>query len=246
MVHSATLHADHPGHSTLGVGNVRDLKYALRRLLEGPKLDAMDFHTHGAPGAVELGTDHLTVNTLEEFRNEGFDALFKAGGVVEFHGCNVAERAIGELFLAEFGSIFLRGAGGEVRGSTSYGFQDPLYSGETAHLWGEWVTAEVRVGGGVRMRNQLHLHPHLIRRGIERLRQLVAQQSTPRAGRARQPGPVGLGAIAMMGVSADLDLAERYLDSNGGQPSYRSVYFARDSLSRARRSLGEANAFVLR
>jgi hypothetical protein len=109
MGYSASLHAgDQPGHSTLGVGSVDNLRHSLRRLLDGPELDAMDFHTHGAPGVIGIGEDKLTVNALDQFRDQGVDALFKTGARVEFHGCNVAEGAIGELFLAEFGSIFLR------------------------------------------------------------------------------------------------------------------------------------------
>lgn len=247
MVHSATRHAEgHAGHSTLGAGSVAELKHAFQRMLSGPELDAMDFHTHGSPGSILLGEDRLNVNTLDELRDCGFEGLFKAGAVVEFLGCNVAEEARGEVFLAEFGAIVLRGQGGEVRGSTSVGFQDPLFSGEMAHFWGDWVTAEVLAGGAVRLRNHRHLHPHLIRGGIERLRQLVAERRRRSAGRARESGLGSLRELALIGVESDLDRAERYLDANGGRPSYRFVYHAYDFLSQARTAYGEAAAFVLR
>jgi hypothetical protein len=235
MVHSATLHAgEQAGHSTVGVESVDNLKQTLRRIVGGPELDAMDFHTHGHAGSVNLGQNWLNVNALDGFRGEGFDAIFKAGARVEFLGCNIAEQAVGELFLAEFGSIFLRRHGGEVLGSTSVGFQDPLYTGEIPHFWGVWVTAEVFGGGAVRMRNHRHLHPHLIRREIGRLRELVESRLTnrPRA-RAPHPGSTGLDEWALLDVAQQLDQAESYLDLNGGRPSYRFVYHAYDSLSRA-------------
>jgi hypothetical protein len=103
------------------------------------------------------------------------------------------------------------------------------------------------VGGAIRMRNHRHLHPHLIRREIERMRQLVRQRSVrPSTPGARRPGPVGLREIALLSVSIDLDRATQYLDSHGGRPSYRLVYHAYDFLSRARDGFGEAMALVFR
>ena len=106
----ATDHADGPGHSTMNAESIRHLVDVFTHLKKrGTKVDRLDFHTHGAPGHLAIGADFLGFQELSDnFKNRGFEKIFKKNARVFFHGCNVADRADGEMFLAVFGAIFLR------------------------------------------------------------------------------------------------------------------------------------------
>jgi hypothetical protein len=223
---NAQRHVDGPPdeEQAVEVTSIDELKQLFQYLLSNRvSLSAMDFHTHGGAGRIRIGSERLSVASnpltdLDVFRYQRFDAIFLAGARIELLGCNVAEGPKGELFLAEFGEIFLRHSGGEVKASTGVGFADPIFSGNVAHPTGQWVTARVYPGGTVNLHNHRHLHPQLIRDAIQRL-----QNAGPTIGPTIEP--------------TNLQLARRYLqeasislgpDSN--RPSYRRVYEAYNAL----------------
>ena len=115
MEDSAADHAK-KGDTTYGVDNLPSLSLLFRKLKEKKaRLTHVDFHTHGSPGSLAIGSDHLNRTTLlRDFAGRGFDAVFAKDARIFFHGCNIAEKAVGELFLAEVAVTFLKSGGGRV------------------------------------------------------------------------------------------------------------------------------------
>ena len=158
MVHSAHEHTK-KGDSYKGAASLKQLEEIFASYKkQNKKIDKLDFHTHGGPGKLAIGSERLGFETLKNFRDKGFDQIFTPEARVFFHGCNVAENAAGELFLAEFGQIFLKTGGGRVGGSTSVGMTDVIFNtGKTIHFWGDTVYAYVLPGGKATLKNHRHL-----------------------------------------------------------------------------------------
>lgn len=233
--YDAALHTNTAaGDFAVGVASLDELIYALGRIPDS-SLDAMDFHTHGRGGGMRLGRDLLTSDTLPRLRDARPSRIFRRGAPIDIMGCNVAESPEGELFLAEFGSIFLKERGGRVRAHTGRAFRDPLYTGETVHLIGQWITAEVRPGGGVTLNNAIHLVPHLIRNAIERIGSEVDRLGQGQVSSARH--------AAVTDASERLRSARSFIGSPGDQPSYRYVYYAYEHLARAAPALHMTMAY---
>jgi hypothetical protein len=103
-------------------GSVDDLYQVFQKLRrENAELDYLDFHAHGYAGQVELIEDlHLKISDLDRFRDQGFESIFRAGAVISFLSCSLANVQManseedGELFLADFAQIFLHGRGGKA------------------------------------------------------------------------------------------------------------------------------------
>lgn len=224
---AARLHASgNQGDRVVSVVSLSALETAFRGLLaDGTQWDRMDFHTHGSPGVAYIGSERLTAFNLDRFRNQRFDTIFNAGAVVEFSGCNAAERPEGELLVAVFGSIFLRARGGSVKSATGLGYADPLFTGDVYHPTGRWITAEVRIGGGVTLRNHRHLHTGLIRRAIPRLQD--------RARQLRERSRSAATRHAVERTEQALRQASDYIGPEGTFPSYTNVYWAHYCLNQA-------------
>jgi hypothetical protein len=108
--------------------------------------------THGVPGAIMINDKSIWDITLKsDFAGGGFHRLFPHYTMIYFDGCNCAKGSLGDEFLEAVGQIFLRNAGGEVRGWTSYGYgitwDVPFIGGHTIHFSGEAKTAYFRPGG---------------------------------------------------------------------------------------------------
>ena len=134
----------------------------------GTRIDKLFFVTHGGPGWIRIGKDHLYVgNMRSEFGGQGFEDLFNPGAAVHFDGCNIAEvkkgyedwtpdpnslkgtvGGNGELFLLTFAQIFLAKAGGAADGWTSAGFGFAPVGGAVIHHWtGQHVYIFMKRGG---------------------------------------------------------------------------------------------------
>ena len=154
---AAHLHTK-SGETNIGVGSLFSLKQVLERLKHRTApLQKMDFHTHGGPGGIAIGREWLGIDTIGEFPRE-LSTVFAKGARIFFHGCNVAEGAKGELFLALFGVTFLNKRGGRVGGSTTAGYADPLFTGKVFHAPGSAVYAHIKEGGWVTLQNHTHLN----------------------------------------------------------------------------------------
>lgn len=174
----ATDHADAAGHSTIAAASIRGLRLVFERLLrDGRKVDRLDFHTHGGPGALAIGSEYLDYRGLKSnFAGRGFEKVFNADARVFFHGCKVAASAEGEMFLAVFGAIFLRQGGGRVGGSTSSGIAVPIwpFTGKVVHPGGRTVYAHVKPGGDVHLENHDKLNTLLLRQRVEGMQRAIA------------------------------------------------------------------------
>jgi len=182
MVHiSADLSGDwrpsqeHDGHEHaksgeqhINVGSLSTLKRAFESLKNAKEpLSKLDFHTHGRKGALGIGKDHLDVSSLKQFEGHEFDTIFSKDAKIFFHGCNVAEGATGERFLAEFGVVFLKKGGGRVGASSTAGLRDPLFSGKSFHAPNSTVYANVLADGSVKLQNHSHLKPEHMQEHIQ-------------------------------------------------------------------------------
>jgi hypothetical protein len=182
---NAIAHAD--GDPVYRVDSAANLENVFKELLKKNTFVAkLDFHTHGFPGGIALGSELLWalddtttkggrhVVSLAHFRDKGYDQVFLAGAHVFFHGCNVADTAEGELFLAVFGSIFLRVRGGRVGGSTSTGYNYGIWKSKLIHWSGNTVYAQVEAGGDVTMDGARLLDPKRLHEWIDDARKGIA------------------------------------------------------------------------
>jgi hypothetical protein len=100
------------------------------------KYDRILFETHGAPGLIGFGDDDIDTAWLRAAIPRQYTNITTANARVYFSGCNVAEGAVGWLFLEAASALFLTPGGGEVFGQTSVGFGNP-FNGHVVHLWGD-------------------------------------------------------------------------------------------------------------
>lgn len=186
----------------------------------GLRLDYLDFHTHGGAGSIQLGSDSFDRFDLGgrrgRFHNQQFDQLFRPGARIAFHGCNVANDAEGELFLAKVAYVFLRSNGGTASGHTGYALSTQAWGLEagTPLYVGQEVQARVNSQGTVILRNNAHLLPGRMRLSATMLR------SRARLGLSwRSVGPE---------VRRHLQTAIRQLDDiihrTHQHPSYQQLY----------------------
>ena len=135
---------------------------------QGLRIDKLFFVTHGGPGWIRIGKDHLYVqNMRSEFAGNGFENLFNPSAEVHFDGCSIAEviefcedwrpdsasskctvGGNGAMFLLTFAQIFLVKGGGSADGWTSDGFGFPSLGGDVIHHWtGQHVRIYMKRGG---------------------------------------------------------------------------------------------------
>jgi hypothetical protein len=80
-----------PEVRTIAIGTVDDFMGELQKFQrERAEIVYLDFHTHGAPGSLDLGGEHFNTNSLDKLRNKGFEGLFAAGALISFLGCDIA------------------------------------------------------------------------------------------------------------------------------------------------------------
>jgi Domain of unknown function (DUF4347) len=123
---------------TVGVANLQKVFEMLSG--NNQKFDRVVFQTHGSPGKIYFGNEHVDALTLKS-RFQNFDNLFPAYTRIYFDGCNVADGEDGTNFLLAAGAVFLRRAGGEAFGWRNIGHAVgsqwiPFIRGHTIHLGG--------------------------------------------------------------------------------------------------------------
>jgi hypothetical protein len=87
----------------------------------GRRIGKLEFFTHGSPGVIALGSDHITRWYFRGMEGKGYHTVFPPDARVFFAGCNVAADYKGLAFLMDFGRVFLYGGGGSVAGCTTFG-----------------------------------------------------------------------------------------------------------------------------
>ena len=131
-------------------------------------LDYLDFHTHGFPGGIALGSTHLDYDSVKkQFGSAGYDQVFAKDATIKFVGCNCAEDANGEFFLVRVAQAFLKRNGGTVWGNTGAGLN---VGSDPPHPFGDWVKATIAAGGSTTLSGHTHLRMERIREREERLR----------------------------------------------------------------------------
>jgi Domain of unknown function (DUF4347) len=164
----ANEHAEEQGDIVINVNSIVELLALFKEWLKMEEsFDLIDFHTHGGPGVICIGSDKLTVSNLYRLYTSNVDQIFKNNAQVIFNGCNVAEGHTGELFLLRFGKMMLKGGGGKVMGSTGYGVADAFLSGDVYHPLADWVSVKVAAGGGAKLFGHQHLVLDNIKARIE-------------------------------------------------------------------------------
>ena len=158
------------------VMSINDLLRLFRILCdESAEWHTVNFHTHGNGGTIALGSTHLNLDNYSQLENNDFGRLFAKDCVITFEGCQVADGAVGEYFLVEIAHTLLLVKGGKVRGNTTYGFGNLLSGGDSSHPFGTWVSANVWVGGALRLENGVHLHRDNIMKRIAALPEKISR-----------------------------------------------------------------------
>jgi hypothetical protein len=197
--HDARAHASGSREVAVRVKSINELVGLFQGWARtGERVDSLDFHTHGSPGAIYLGRDTLSwaSTDLPRLQNTGVQRVFTAKCTITFSGCNVAEEPQGEAFLAVVGKAWLSTSGGSVRGSTGKGLMDPFGWLSPTRVWhptGRWVTATVLPGGAVTLSGHVWLHPNDLRGVAAKLESLVRPMpGTSTSVPLRPPGAIAL------------------------------------------------------
>jgi hypothetical protein len=197
----------------LGIGvSVHQVDNRVHVIRAPVEIAYMDFHSHGNSGYIELVGGVIDWADWRELRGNGFEQLFVQGAEIRFYGCSVASGPKGEHFLAECGSLFLRRGGGFVTGWPDIGLAVAGMD-ETAHI-ASMVTAVVRPGGALTLRNAEHLLPHRLRRRAQHYQREFTRlmRNPPRSPAMRQ---------RYTEILRDINLILWHLDQ---QPSYDALY----------------------
>lgn len=223
----AELHSETDGTSTQ-VTSIEKLKSVFRAMLNfKATLDLVDFHTHGFPGGICLGADNLYYDNVEvQLAKQNFETLFSKNASIIFTGCNVGESYTGEYFLVRVGEILLKTSGGKVMGSTGAGLADPLFTGDVFHPTGTWVSAEVGVGGGVKLVNNSYLIPEKVRSRIKDCDTKLA--TTPRSVK---------NAPQLSNASSHIGNAKTWVPPGNSTPSFSAMFYACYFIEQAQSSL---------
>jgi len=196
------------------------------RLPRRQAIDSLDFHTHGRPGEIIVGPDIIDVDFWRASRSRAHSIRFGVDAVVTFIGCDVANLAEGEYFLAEAAWTLLSAHGGQVTASTYYGLIDPT-TGSTRHPNATEKTAVVRAGRGVaNIAGAEFLRTDRIRGEVELWKQRFDTL------RARTAGMSG--AVCIEDGHTAIWQADYWINRRGERPSYHAVYRAYGALQRAR------------
>lgn len=210
---------------TVPVSHVQDVVGYLSDLERtGVRVSFMDFHVHGGPGEISIGNEAI-FSWRRTFGGRGLESLFSPGARIEFHGCNVADGADGEAFLADCAWTMLRYNGGSAMGGAAYQL---AYPGAAVPLNpGREVTAEIDPGGHVVLRNARWLIPTRIRARHRALSDWLERARR----RRRQPEA----------ATTDLESVDQLLSDAArlaeGHPTYRDLALASNKLDAAARVL---------
>ena len=225
------------GDTLKKVSSISDLNRFFQQHLvhNKPKIDRLDFHTHGNSGFISLGSDQLFYeDIILNFIKKGYEKVFNNNARIFFHGCNVAEGGEGELFLALFGGTFLRKGGGRVGASTGAGYGLSFVGGPSSwHPTGNTVYAYVQPGGSTSLKNHSVLIPGKILARIKSLEirvsnfngnkstKIILQQQISKAKKEIGPGVENLETL--LAAHKIILVAEQTLDKIRSKlsPPYR-------------------------
>src|SRR5688572_4379725 len=130
----AEEHAEEEGGLARNVNSIDELLDLFKEWLHWEEsFNIIDFHTHGGPGVISIGSDDLTTANLFRLYTLNVDRIFRSNAQIIFNGCNVGEGFRGEYFLWRFGSMMLKEGGGKVMGCTGLGLADAFISGDVYH-----------------------------------------------------------------------------------------------------------------
>lgn len=213
----AEEHAEEDGGMTKNVNSIDELLALFKEWLHWEEsFDVIDFHTHGGPGVIHIGSDKLTTANLYRLYTSNLDSIFRNNAQIIFNGCNVGEGFRGEDFLWRFGNMMLKESGGKVMGSSGLGLADAFISGDVYHPFGDWVTVEVGIGGGAKLSGHKDMVPDNINARItsanERIANLEKDGSLP--------------FYDAINVANWLNIARMY----GANPTYENMFHACDHL----------------
>ncbi|MCC6872867.1 MAG: DUF4347 domain-containing protein [Sandaracinaceae bacterium] len=234
--HAASQTAQFPGETpatSFSVSTLAEVHRHLRAVHEtGAQVSFLDFHSHGGPGSLSIGSELLRPYHWPQF--EEHQSAFASNARIEFHGCNVAEDDDGEIFLVKCAWHVLRPNGGTAVGHRGYALSTRAWGLDTStpsYLGGE-VVAEIASGGHPRLHNAIRLVPSVLRAeadDFERLAQrrlarctAAQRQDLTRVlrlvGLARRDTHAGAAYTALYGASQYLRNARSLLRSAGAIP----------------------------
>jgi hypothetical protein len=140
---------DKPGMLHAGIRDLAGARNAINLFSgRGHTLNAIYFHTHGAPGYVHLPDGGISVNNVWDLNTVAGNIA--ANARIGFLGCNVAEDQEGSDFLLNAGSSLLGVGGGAVYASDSVTFSVPGI-GQRRPIWSSVKRVCVEPGGDSRI-----------------------------------------------------------------------------------------------
>lgn len=211
------------------------------RRSEDMRVQYLDVHSHGNAGLLAFGPSQARMEVFSDWgdcEGRGYESMFVPNAEMVFSGCAVADRGVGEYFLARAAWIFFRQSGGIVAGyrswSLSIGSSFGDSSGVAHHLPPEsWDRVEARIatGGHVVLHNARYLRPGRLRERVRAVRRELDQYR-------RRPTMRALAGAGVDDASRDVEQAERQLI--GEHHRYSALYAADWYISRTERSLRDA------
>lgn len=220
----ANEHADEEGGIVRNVNTISELLKLFNGWLDAEEsFDILDFHTHGGPGVIYIGSEELNVGNLRRLSTSRINEIFNNDAQIVFNGCNVGEGHQGEWFLLRFGKLMLKGGGGKVIGNTGLGIADAFFSGDVFHPFGDWVGVRVGMGGSAKLYKHKHLIEDKIKERIEsaeeRIERLPDEDFSVSADKAK--------------LAAAVKLAKKYL----ADPKDENLFYACDEIAAVEKKL---------
>lgn len=138
----------------LAISRAEEFYPALDRLVAARmSFDRILFETHGSPGKIYFGGQHVDACYWDACQNRNWHQITASNARVYFNGCNVAESSCGWGFLDAAARVLVGPGGGTVFGQTSVGFGNP-FNGHVVHLWGDTRTVTVAFDGRIVSRDE--------------------------------------------------------------------------------------------
>jgi hypothetical protein len=119
----------------------------LNALREWKPVKRLLFYSHGEPGVLWVGKDHLMGNSFRDLAGRDYESSFAPGAEIFFDGCEVAQEKVGKWFLESVAQTLLFKAGGRAGGWDSIGVAWPELGGtDIHHFSGDSCYAYVKPG----------------------------------------------------------------------------------------------------
>uniref|UniRef100_A0A7V4G675 DUF4157 domain-containing protein n=1 Tax=Desulfobacca acetoxidans TaxID=60893 RepID=A0A7V4G675_9BACT len=139
---------DKPGMLHAGIRDLEGVRTWINFFSDSYTLNAIYFHTHGAPGYVDLPDGGISTENVWDLNT--VSEKIASNAKIGFFGCNVAEGQEGSDFLLNAGSSLLEVGGGIVYASDSITFSVPGI-GQRRPIWSKIKVVCVDPGGDSRI-----------------------------------------------------------------------------------------------